>query len=99
MRRLSERQLKWWLFCLLVPVHVALMWMGLIFNWYLVGLVAMFPVIALESMKLQILTFCYSIVCGPSDIGWLLCLIVWVGFDYVIASMLSKKPWRRSQGA
>jgi len=95
MRRISERQLKWWVFGVLTPVHIVFMWMGLILNWYVVGFVALTPVFALEILKLPILTSCYSIVCGPSEIGWLFCLIFWVGCDYLIALILSKKPWRQ----
>lgn len=96
MNHLTESQRKWRIFCLMAPVHLVITWMGFHFSWYLVEIAAILPLVPIEGLELKILTSCYEIICMPSKMGWCLCLIIWIAFDYVVAIMFSKLSRGRS---
>lgn len=84
----SSSHLKWTLFVGLVSFHLILTWFAFEMKWYFWVIVAMGPDLILEWMGMR-LSSCANFICLPSGVGWTFCLLGWVGFHYLAASLIS----------
>ncbi len=93
MRTSFVRDPKWWLFSSLLGAHIFLTWKAFQFNWLLLEEVAIWPVVILESVGIN-LSSCYEFICLPSAAGWMACLFAWSGIHYLAAVVLSRLGMR-----
>lgn len=85
----SPSPLKWILFILFFGSHLLFSWLAFQFDWLLVEVVAMWPVLILESIGIK-LSSCYQFICLPNMAGWAICVLSRGGIHYLIATLLNK---------
>lgn len=92
MHILVNRHLKWILFLYSLTLHLFLTWKAFEFNWVLLEIAAMGPMLVFETAGM---TSCHEFICLPSAAGWMFCLVVWSGIHYLAARLLSILVMRR----
>lgn len=80
---------KWILFVALLGFHGLLTWLAFRFDWLILELLAIGPVVLLERFHIN-LSSCYQFICVPSASGWTVCLLVWGAVHFLIASLLDR---------
>lgn len=85
----TARYPKWMLFISLLAVHVLLTWKAFQLDWLLLEEAAIWPVLLLESIRINLST-CHEFICLPNATGWAVCLLVWGVVYYLLATWLGR---------
>jgi hypothetical protein len=75
----------WKIFLIVIACHITITVLGLAFDWKYIENAAFLPVAILHGLGIDVLVCFTGSACVPDATALLLCLVIWIAMDYLVA--------------